>query len=138
VLPLQVHEHSHFGRFGGADAGVARGPPLKVASVQATGSAAAMQQGFAYVAHGGTYVLISVVSADITFSDPEFHKREMSLLASRNATIEDFDHVLSSIKAGQVPTAALNTHQAALKDLSEALPGWMEPSAGVIKAIVAC
>ncbi|WP_223395325.1 zinc-binding alcohol dehydrogenase family protein [Caulobacter segnis] len=104
----------------------------------ATGSPAAMQQGFAYVAHGGTYVLISVVSADITFSDPEFHKREMSLLASRNATIEDFDHVLSAIKAGQVPTAALNTHKAALKDLSEALPGWMEPSAGVIKAIVAC
>ena len=104
----------------------------------ATGSAAAMQQGFGYVAHGGTYVLISVVSADITFSDPEFHKREMSLLASRNATIEDFDHVLSAIKAGQVPTAALNTHKADLKSLSEALPGWMEPSAGVIKAIVAC
>jgi hypothetical protein len=41
VLPLQVHEHSHLGRFGAADAGVARGPPLKVASVQATGSAAA-------------------------------------------------------------------------------------------------
>ncbi|HWU80997.1 MAG TPA: zinc-binding alcohol dehydrogenase family protein [Caulobacter sp.] len=104
----------------------------------ATGSAAAMQQGFAYVGHGGTYVLISVVSADITFSDPEFHKREMSLLASRNATIEDFDHVLSAIKAGQVPTAALNTHNAALKDLAGALPSWMEPSAGVIKAIVSC
>jgi len=106
--------------------------------LDATGSAAAMQQGFSYVAHGGTYVLISVVSADITFSDPEFHKREMSLLASRNATIEDFDHVLAAIKAGQVPTAALNTHKADLKDLSTALPGWMEPSAGVIKAIVAC
>ncbi|MET3667069.1 zinc-binding alcohol dehydrogenase family protein [Caulobacter sp. 1776] len=104
----------------------------------ATGSAAAMQQGFAYVGHGGTYVLISVVSADITFSDPEFHKREMSLLASRNATVEDFDHVLSAIKAGKVPTAALNTHKASLKDLADALPGWMEPSAGVIKAIVSC
>lgn len=104
----------------------------------ATGSATAMQQGFAYVAHGGTYVLISVVSADITFSDPEFHKREMSLLASRNATLEDFDHVLAAIRAGRVPTAALNTHKAALKDLSEALPGWMEPAAGVIKAIVSC
>ncbi len=104
----------------------------------ATGSAAAMQQGFAYVAHGGTYVLISVVAADITFSDPEFHKREMSLLASRNATLEDFDHVLSAMRAGRVPTKELNTHSALLKDLPSALPGWMEPSAGVIKAIVAC
>lgn len=104
----------------------------------ATGSAAAMQQGFAYVGHGGTYVLISVVAAEITFSDPEFHKREMSLLASRNATLEDFDHVLAAIRAGRVPTKELNTHSTLLKDLPAALPGWMEPSAGVIKAIVAC
>ncbi|HWT52452.1 MAG TPA: zinc-binding alcohol dehydrogenase family protein [Caulobacter sp.] len=104
----------------------------------ATGNAAAMQQGFAYVGHGGTYVLISVVSADITFSDPEFHKREMSLLASRNATLEDFDHVLAAMRAGLVPTAALNTHKALLQDLPAALPGWMEPSSGVIKAIVSC
>jgi threonine dehydrogenase-like Zn-dependent dehydrogenase len=104
----------------------------------ATGSPAAMQKGFSYVGHGGTYVLISVVSADITFSDPEFHKREMSLLASRNATLEDFDAVLAAIRAGQVPTAALNTHKASLHDLPDALPGWMEPSAGVIKAIVSC
>jgi len=104
----------------------------------ATGNPAAMQQGFAYVGHGGTYVLISVVAADITFSDPEFHKREMSLLGSRNATIEDFEHVLATIRAGLVPTAALASHRAGLRDLAEVLPGWMEPSAGVIKAIVAC
>ncbi|MDG2531049.1 zinc-binding alcohol dehydrogenase family protein [Caulobacter endophyticus] len=104
----------------------------------ATGNPAAMEQGFAYVGHGGSYVLISVVAADITFSDPEFHKREMSLLGSRNATIEDFEHVLAAIRAGLVPTAALNSHKAELRDLAQALPGWMEPAAGVIKAIVAC
>lgn len=104
----------------------------------ATGNPAAMQQGFGYVGHGGTYVLVSVVATDITFSDPEFHKREMSLLGSRNATLEDFDHVLAAIRAGQVPTAALNSHKASLHDLAQALPGWMEPAAGVIKAIVAC
>ncbi|HET7527690.1 MAG TPA: zinc-binding alcohol dehydrogenase family protein, partial [Burkholderiaceae bacterium] len=53
----------------------------------ATGNAAAMERGFRFVAHAGTYVLISIVSADITFSDPEFHKRETTLLGSRNATI---------------------------------------------------
>lgn len=104
----------------------------------ATGNPSAMQLGFSYVGHGGTYVLISVVSSDITFSDPEFHKREMSLLGSRNATIDDFDFVLAAIREGKVPTAALNTHKADLADLASALPGWMEPSAGVIKAIVSC
>jgi 2-desacetyl-2-hydroxyethyl bacteriochlorophyllide A dehydrogenase len=104
----------------------------------ATGNPKAMEAGFAYVAHGGTYVLISVVGADITFSDPEFHKRETTLLASRNATPEDFEMVVAAMRAGQVPTEALNTHQATLADLAQALPSWMEPQAGVIKAIVRC
>ncbi|GAA0675325.1 2-desacetyl-2-hydroxyethyl bacteriochlorophyllide A dehydrogenase [Sphingomonas insulae] len=101
-----------------------------------TGSAAAMTTGFGYVAHGGRYVLVSVVSADITFSDPEFHKREMTLLGSRNATRDDFDAVIAAMRAGAVPIAAMHTHSAPLADLPSALPRWMEPQAGVIKAIV--
>ncbi len=104
----------------------------------ATGNPKAMEAGFAYVGHGGGYVLISVVGADITFSDPEFHKRETTLLGSRNATPEDFDLVVAAIRAGQVPTKALNTHASSLADLAETLPGWMTPEAGVIKAIVTC
>jgi 2-desacetyl-2-hydroxyethyl bacteriochlorophyllide A dehydrogenase len=104
----------------------------------ATGNPKAMEAGFAHVAHGGTYVLISVVGAEITFSDPEFHKREMTLMGSRNATPEDFEAVVAAMRAGRVPTTALNTHTADLADLAAALPGWMEPSAGVIKAIVTC
>ncbi|MBT9596441.1 MAG: zinc-binding alcohol dehydrogenase family protein, partial [Vitreoscilla sp.] len=52
----------------------------------ATGNPKAMERGFKFVAHAGTYVLISVVGATISFSDPEFHKRETTLLGSRNAT----------------------------------------------------
>jgi 2-desacetyl-2-hydroxyethyl bacteriochlorophyllide A dehydrogenase len=102
----------------------------------ATGSPAAMEAGFAYVAHGGTYVLVSVVSSDIRFSDPEFHKREMALLGSRNATIADFQAVIAAIRDGSVPLAAMHTHSAALADLPEALPRWMNPGEGVIKALV--
>jgi 2-desacetyl-2-hydroxyethyl bacteriochlorophyllide A dehydrogenase len=102
----------------------------------ATGAAAAMQAGFARVAHGGAYVLISVVLADITFSDPEFHKRETTLLASRNAAPEDFAAVLEAMHAGVVPSRAFNTHRAALADVPRALPEWINPAAGVIKALV--
>ena len=49
-----------------------------------TGSAAAMQAALNYIAHAGTYVLVSVVNSDITFSDPEFHRREATLMGSRN------------------------------------------------------
>lgn len=102
----------------------------------ATGSPPAMEAGFRYVGHGGTYALISVVSADLSFSDPEFHKREMSLLACRNATRADFEQVMGAMRAGLVPTAAFNSHRATLEEVPDALPRWIDPAAGVIKAIV--
>ena len=104
----------------------------------ATGNPKAMEAGFLYVAHGGAYVLVSIVSSEIRFSDPEFHKREMTLMGSRNATVEDFETVVQAMRDGLVPSEALHTHSADLADLPKVLPGWMEPSAGVIKAIVSC
>jgi threonine dehydrogenase-like Zn-dependent dehydrogenase len=95
-----------------------------------------MERGFGHVAHGGAYVLLGIVQGDVTFSDPEFHKRETTLLASRNATREDFEAVLAAIEAGRVPTAALNTHRAPLEAVPEAFPRWMSPEAGVVKALV--
>ena len=95
-----------------------------------------MEAGFGYLAHGGRYVLVSIVNADITFNDPEFHKRETTVLGSRNALPQDFADVLSAMRAGQIPTAALNTHRGALVELPTLFASWMDPVAGVIKAIV--
>ena len=103
----------------------------------ATGNPAAMQRGFRFVAHAGTYVLISVVQAEISFDDPEFHKRETTLLASRNATSEDFETVLQAMREGRVPDG-LNTHRLALADVPARFPGLLDPGAGVVKAIVEC
>jgi 2-desacetyl-2-hydroxyethyl bacteriochlorophyllide A dehydrogenase len=104
----------------------------------ATGNRQAMQAGFSYVGHGGNYVLVSIVSGDITFSDPEFHRRETTLLGSRNATIADVNRVMDAIRSGAIPTAKLNTHRAAFADVAKRFPEWMDPAAGVIKAIVEC
>lgn len=102
----------------------------------ATGNSQAMEAGFSYVGHGGSYVLVSIVNANIAFSDPEFHRREMTLLGSRNATSADFEQVLRAMREGKVPTQALNTHRVTLSRLPEVLPTWMTPSAGIIKGIV--
>jgi len=50
-----------------------------------------MHQAFAYVAHGGKLIFVGLFKGDITFNDPTFHSREMTLFASRNATASDFD-----------------------------------------------
>jgi 2-desacetyl-2-hydroxyethyl bacteriochlorophyllide A dehydrogenase len=102
----------------------------------ATGNAAAIEAGFQFVAHGGAYVLVSIVKDTISFSDPEFHKREMMLIGSRNATKADFEHVMRSIEAGLVPLDALATHRTTLEAAARDLPVWAHAKSGLIKAIV--
>jgi 2-desacetyl-2-hydroxyethyl bacteriochlorophyllide A dehydrogenase len=104
--------------------------------IDATGNAQAMHRGFNFVAHAGRYVLVSVVPGEITFSDPEFHKRETTLFASRNAQPDDFAEVVRQMEAGTVPTLALNTHRGKLSDGPELIRQWVRPEAGVIKAIL--
>lgn len=104
--------------------------------LDATGSARAMEGSFAFVASGGTLVFVGVRNADITFSDPEFHRKEMTLKATRNATRADFDTVMAAIRAGHVPMDALNTHSGALDDLPEIMPGWLHAPELPLKAVV--
>ena len=102
----------------------------------ATGSAAAMEASFAYAASGGAYVLVGVVKDRISFSDPEFHRRELTLYASRNATRQDFDTVVGAMRARKIPTDALNTHACALEEVPDSLPRWLHDRVGVVKAMV--
>ena len=102
----------------------------------ATGNPKAIERGFQFVAHGGKYVLISVVRDTITFSDPEFHKRETTLLGSRNATAEDFEIVIQAMRDGKVPTSALNTHKLKLADVPTDFAQLLDPAQRVVKAIV--
>jgi 2-desacetyl-2-hydroxyethyl bacteriochlorophyllide A dehydrogenase len=119
-----------------AELGSLTGGDFFDAVFDATGNAQAMNAGFHYVAHGGVYVLVSIVRETISFSDPEFHKRETTLLSSRNATRQDFIDVFAALRAGAVPTAALNTHRGGLNDAPELFSHWIKPQTGVIKAIL--
>ena len=101
----------------------------------ATGNPKAMERGFRFVGHGGSYVLVSIVASDISFSDPEFHKRETSLLGSRNATVADFERVMEAMRAGEVPDALI-THRMELSDVPDRFAGLTDPAAGVVKALI--
>ncbi|MDX8441442.1 zinc-binding alcohol dehydrogenase family protein [Mesorhizobium australafricanum] len=102
----------------------------------ATGNTQSVQSAFAHVAHGGTLVLVSVVKDDIAFSDPEFHKREMTLVGSRNALRADFDHVAASIRNRAVPLNKLVTHRTTLAQTPRDLARWAHEKSGLIKAVI--
>ena len=102
----------------------------------ATGSAQAMMQGFEYVAHGGRYLLVSIVDATISFYDPDFHRRETTLLSSRNATREDFLWVLKCLAEKQLDLAPLISHRCRFESLIDEFSGWTSPDSGLVKGVV--
>ena len=101
-----------------------------------TGSAKSMAAAFDYVAHGGSLVLVGHITGDIRFSDPHFHSRELKLLASRNATPEDFSWVIRSLRAGEINLAPWITHRAGPESIVLEFPSWLDPATGVIKAML--
>ncbi|ESQ82236.1 hypothetical protein AEAC466_17985 [Asticcacaulis sp. AC466] len=101
----------------------------------ATGNGKAIEKGFSYVAHGGRYVLVSVVKDTIAFSDPEFHKRETTLLGSRNATREDFEYVIENLRSGAIPSDMLRTHNFDLMDTPTMIKDLIANQGSVLKAI---
>lgn len=102
----------------------------------ATGNIHAMRAGLNWVAHGGSYTLVGVCKDDLVFPDPEFHKRETTLVASRNALSVDFDHVIASIRSGAVPTDAIRTHTLTLDEAPTRLPQLIDEADSVLKAII--
>jgi 2-desacetyl-2-hydroxyethyl bacteriochlorophyllide A dehydrogenase len=104
--------------------------------IDATGSLAAINQSFQYIAHGGTYVLVGLQKENISFSQPEFHKREATLMSSRNATREDFDYVIRCIKGKLVDPRVFITHRVKFEEVKDQIHNWLGGNNGVIKALV--
>lgn len=104
--------------------------------MDATGNLKAMEAGFAHVAHGGSYVLISVVKDDLTFNDAEFHKREMRLIGSRNALAVDFQTVLAALQSGEVDGDALISARLPLSELPRRIAELSADRGSIIKAVV--
>lgn len=104
--------------------------------IDATGNLRAINAGFQYMAHGARYVLIGLQKNEIVISHPEFHKREATLMSSRNATREDFDHVMRCLQNRLVDPLTYITHRVEFDAVKENFGSWLNPSNGVIKAMV--
>ncbi|MDP4254079.1 MAG: zinc-binding dehydrogenase, partial [Bacteroidota bacterium] len=102
----------------------------------ATGNLRAIRDAFSWLAHGGRYVLVGLQKEEIAFSHPEFHKREATLMSSRNATRADFEGVIGLIGRKEIDPAAFVTHRVPFGKVKRDFPGWLDPSAGVIKAMI--
>lgn len=113
------------------------GGDLPLIVFDATGNARSMQNALGLIDQGGTVVYISLVQDDISFPDPEFHRRETTLLSSRNATGDDFAWVIENLEAGHINLAPWLTHRAGPEEIVAEFPGWLRPENRVVKAMLA-
>ena len=105
--------------------------------VDATGSNQSMANAMTYCSFTGRLVYVGISQAEVTFPHaPVMHRRELTLLASRNALPPDFTRIIKLIEAGQIDTRPWITHHAAFGELIEKFPAFVKPETGVIKAIV--
>ena len=102
----------------------------------ATGNKNAMEFGIEYMSHGGSYILVGIVKDHLSFYDPAIQAKETSILCSRNATWEDFEQVLSSLRKSQFPTDQYITHTVGFHDAVTTFPQWLDPAARVVKAML--
>ncbi|MFC0470662.1 zinc-binding alcohol dehydrogenase family protein [Halalkalibacter kiskunsagensis] len=102
----------------------------------ATGNVHSMTQAFQYVAHGGKLVYVGLVKDEIRFSDPDFHKKELTLMGSRNATREDFKYVLKLLSSGNMSATNYITHRSSFDEVIDVFESFLLPESKVIKAII--
>jgi 2-desacetyl-2-hydroxyethyl bacteriochlorophyllide A dehydrogenase len=102
----------------------------------ATGSPESMQRAFQFVAHGGRLVFVGLFQGDVAFHDPHFHRREMTLLSSRNSTPGNFTRIIKLMEGGMIDIAPWITHRAPFDTFIDRFPAWLSPDTGVVKGIV--
>jgi threonine dehydrogenase-like Zn-dependent dehydrogenase len=106
--------------------------------IDATGNQKAINNAFDYMSHAGKYILVGLQLGEISFSHPAFHKREATLMSSRNATKADFSHVMAAIANGQIDPLPMITHRLMFDDVLTGFPQLSDPSNKVVKAMIDC
>lgn len=78
------------------------GGRLPCTVLDATGNKSSMSRSVELIRHGGKIVFIGLYIGDLVLDDPTFHKKETTLLSSRNATRQDFEKVIELMAAGKI------------------------------------
>lgn len=105
--------------------------------IDATGSQFSMSQALNLCAFGGRLVYVGITQADLKFPHaPVLHRRELTILASRNALSRDFSRIITLIGQGRINTQPWITHRIPFESTIEAFPGFLNPDSGVIKAVI--
>lgn len=111
------------------------GGDLPTVVMDATGNAASMAGTFDLPAQGGRIVFVGLFQGDVSFNDPNFHRRELTVLASRNAVPGNFREIIALIEAGRIDITPWITHRFGLAETPQRFPD-VAADPTVVKTII--
>jgi 2-desacetyl-2-hydroxyethyl bacteriochlorophyllide A dehydrogenase len=109
---------------------------LPTVILDATGNKSSMEKCIDYIAPSGTIVFIGLFIGDVTFYDPLFHRKEVTLKSSRNAVATDFTKLIRLLKAGLIDIDGYITHRLSFDSLHETFTNLFLPEERLIKAVI--
>lgn len=109
---------------------------LPTAIFDATGNPSSMMSCFELAAFGGKIIFVGLFQGDLTFFDPLFHRRELTILASRNALPEDFTYIIQLMEAGKIDTNAWITHRIAFENVAADFENLLRSGNELLKAVI--
>lgn len=105
--------------------------------IDATGSNVSMSHALNYCAFAGGLVFVGITQAEVSFPHaPVMHRRELSIMASRNALPGDFTRIIELIEQGKIDTRPWISHHASFDEMIGVFPSWLKAETGVITAMV--
>lgn len=104
--------------------------------LDASGNRASMEAAFELVGPGGRLVFVGHTRGTLSFANPGFHARELTLQASRNASAQDWSEVLAAVRAGTLDAVGWLNHRTTLDAVATDLPRLAAGPGTVVKAVV--
>jgi 2-desacetyl-2-hydroxyethyl bacteriochlorophyllide A dehydrogenase len=101
-----------------------------------TGDKGSMESAIQLVQQGCTLVFVGLINDTVSLFDPDLHRREATILASRNSTSAEHRRVLDHMEGGRIDVAAWPTDCVGPDAMGERFPLWLHRQAGVVKAVV--
>jgi len=103
--------------------------------IDASGSRHSMANSFQLAEHGGRIVFLGLFIGELSFDDPNFHRRELTLLASRAGLTGTFREVIRLMENKEVDVLPLITHRFAFAETADKLPS-LHQETGLVKAMI--
>ncbi|QGJ69702.1 Zinc-type alcohol dehydrogenase [Planctomycetales bacterium 10988] len=105
--------------------------------IDATGNHHSMVRALEFASFHGRVVYVGITQQSLTFPHaPYFHRRELTLLASRNALSRDFTRIIDLISDKKIDTQPWITHRLEFEEVPSRFPELLVPNTDIVKAVI--